>query len=515
MYLTQTLHRALQQSPDRPISVFGDRVRTVAECADRVARFADALRELGVGEGDRVGILSLNSDRYHEYLLAVPWANGVLNPVNIRWSAAEISYSLVESSTRVLLVDEMFTPMLPALRAAHPGLSTVIYLGDGAVPEGLLSYEKLIAGAAPVDDARRGGDALLGIYYTGGTTGTPKGVMLSHDNLMISALGSLATGEFLTARGRLLHAAPMFHLADGAAWMSGQLSGSTHVFVPMFTPQGVLEAIARDRVTDVLLVPTMIQMLVDHPGVDEYDLTGLRHLCYGASPISEAVLQRAAKAFPNAGLSQAYGMTELSPVATLLLPEDHEVDALRRSAGRAAPHAEVRIADENDADVPLGQVGEVLVRGDNVMLGYWNRPEETRAALRGGWMHTGDGGYLDDNGYLFVVDRIKDMIVSGGENVYSAEVENALAKHPAVAACAVIGVPDERWGERVHAVVVRAPEQRAGEDELRAFCREYIAGYKVPRSVEFVAELPMSGAGKILKRELRKAYWASDGKQVN
>jgi acyl-CoA synthetase (AMP-forming)/AMP-acid ligase II len=515
MYLTQTLHRALQQGPDRPISVFGERTRTVAQCADRVARFAGALRGLGVAEGDRVGILALNSDRYHEYLLAVPWADAVLNPVNIRWSPAEISFSLAESQTRVLLVDDMFAPMLPALRAAHPELATVIFIGEGPVPEGMLGYEELIAGSAPVADARRGGDALLGIYYTGGTTGMPKGVMLSHNNLLTSAMGSLATGDFITPHGRLLHAAPMFHLADGACWTAGQLVGATHVFVPMFSPGGVLEAVSRHQVTDMLLVPTMVQMVVDHPGISDHDLSSVRHLLYGASPISEAVLRRAAKTFPGAGFTQAYGMTELAPVATLLRPDDHEVEALRRSAGRAAPHAEVRIADENDDDVPLGTVGEVLVRGDHVMLGYWNRPEETAAALRGGWMHTGDGGYLDERGYLFVVDRIKDMIVSGGENVYSAEVENALAKHPDVAACAVIGVPDERWGERVHAVVVRAPEGQVDEQGLREFCREHIAGYKVPRSMEFVVELPMSGAGKILKRELRKAYWGSEGKQVN
>ena len=227
------------------------------------------------------------------------------------------------------------------------------------------------------------------IYYTGGTTGVPKGVMLSHDNLMISALGSLATGNVLTPRGRLLHAAPMFHLAGLASWVSGQLVGSTHVFVPMFTSSGVLEAVARHQVTDLMLVPTMIQMLVDHPGVGDYDLSSVRRLFYAATPISEAVLRRAVKTFPGAGFTQGYGMTELSPTATLLGPEDHEVEALRRSAGRAAPHAEVRIADENDLEVPLGTVGEVVVRGDHVMLGYWNRPDETATALRGGWMHTG------------------------------------------------------------------------------------------------------------------------------
>jgi acyl-CoA synthetase (AMP-forming)/AMP-acid ligase II len=514
MYLTQTLHRALQQEPHRTATVFGDRVRTVAESADRVTRLAGGLRELGVGTDDPVAILALNSDRYHEYLLAVPWVGAVLNPVNIRWSAAEIAYSLRESDTHTLLVDKTFAGTAERLREACPELSTVIFADDGPPPVGMIDYEQLISESAPVEDARRGGDDLLGIYYTGGTTGTPKGVMLSHRNLLTSAFGSLATGEFLTPGGILLHVAPMFHLADGAAWASGQLVGSTHVMVPSFTPVAALTAFSTHRVTDTLLVPTMIQLLVDAPEHTQYDLSGVRHLIYGASPISEAVLERAGKAFPNASFMQAYGMTELSPVATLLSPGDHQKPHLRRAAGRAAPHAEVRIVDPEDHEVPRGTVGEVVSRGDHVMLGYWNRPEETETALRGGWMHTGDGGYMDDDGYVYIVDRIKDMIVSGGENVYSAEVENALAKHPAVAACAVIGVPDEQWGERVHAVVVLRDGAETTAAELREFCHELIAGYKTPRSVEFTDALPMSGAGKILKRELRKPYWSDAAKQV-
>jgi acyl-CoA synthetase (AMP-forming)/AMP-acid ligase II len=515
MYLTQGLHRAAQQTPDLEATIFGDRVRTWAEVKDRVARLASALRSLGVEKDESVAILSLNSDRYSEYLFAVPWADAVINPVNIRWSPAEIAYSLVDSRTRVLLVDDAFAPMLTALKDLTPDLAVVIHCGDGPTPEGALSYEELISTHAPVEDVRRGGDSLAGIFYTGGTTGHPKGVMLSHANLFTSALGGVATGSWMQANGRVLHAAPMFHLADLATWIMRNCLGGTHVIIPMFEPTSVSRAIEQHGVTETLLVPTMIQMLVDNPAIEDSDLSSLRNLIYGASPISEALLERAAKAFPGAGLSQGYGMTELSPMATVLSPEEHQDPTLRRSAGRAAPHAEVRIVDADDNEVARGEVGEIVVRGGHVMMGYWEKPEETAAAVRDGWMHTGDGGYMDERGYVFIVDRIKDMIVSGGENVYSAEVENALAKHPAVAACAVIGVPDEEYGERVHAVVVLAEGQQLDHEQLRAHCKELIAGYKTPRSSEFVESLPMSGAGKILKRELRAKFWPQGGRAVS
>ena len=514
MQLTQSLNRAVQQDPHGTATIFGDRVRTWAESADRVARLAAGLRELGLAAGDRVGILSLNSDHYHEVLLATWWAGGVVNPINVRWSAAEIAYSLEDSGTAVLVVDDTFLPLVPAVREAAPVVRTVIHSGDGATPEGALALESLLEHGT-VADARRGGDDLAGIFYTGGTTGFPKGVMLSHTNLVTSALGSCAFGDFVVPGGRLLHAAPMFHLADLAAWNARNLIGGSHVIVPMFTPDGVIEAIETHRATDALLVPTMIQLLVDAPDVKEADLTSLQKVLYGASPISEALLERVRRTLPWVSLTQAYGMTELSPMATMLPPAAHEDPVLRRSAGRAAAHAEVRIVDVDDNEVPRGTVGEIVVRGPHVMLGYWNKPEETAAAVIDGWMHTGDGGRMDDAGYVFVVDRIKDMIVSGGENVYSAEVENALCQHPAIAACAVIGVPDDEWGERVHAVVVLQPGATLELDDLREHTKKLIAGYKAPRSIELVDALPLSGAGKVLKRELRAQHWRDADRAVN
>ena len=514
MYLTQGLQRAARATGDDTMAVGGGRIHTFSEVADRVARLAGAFQSLGAREGDRIAILSLNSDRYSEYLLATPWAGAVVNPINIRWSAAEIAYSLADSDTRMLLIDDTFALLLPELRSQFRDLATVIHCGDGATPDGTLSYEELVAANAPAPDAHRCGSDLAGVFYTGGTSGHPKGVMLTHDNLMTSALGSLASGYFLTSGGPLLHAAPMFHLADLGIWLAQVIRGGTHVFIPAFRPDWVLDAVQQHRISDLLLVPTMVQMFVDHPSLPDYDTSSLQSVMYGGSPISAALLERAAERLPSASFVQAYGMTELSPVATLLGPDEHHDPVLRRSGGRAAPHSEVRIVGEDDTELPRGEVGEIVVRGGHVMAGYWGKPEESSAALRDGWMHTGDAGYLDERGYVFVVDRIKDMIVSGGENVYSVEVENALARHPAVATCAVIGVPDDRWGERVHAVVVLAAGQQADQDELREFCKSLIGTYKVPRSFEVVDELPLSAAGKVLKRELRAKFWTGEDRSV-
>ena len=507
MYLTQGLHRSLQTTPDKIATIHGDRARTFAEQGDRVSRLAGGLKVIGVAEGDVVAILSLNSDRYVEYYAAVPWANAVLNPINIRWSPSEIIYALNDSGTTALLIDDAFAPMAAAILENCASVTTLIHCGDGPTPEGMVGYEQIIADSDHVADARRGGNQLAGLFYTGGTTGFPKGVMLSHRNLLTSALGSVASGYLLDKDATYLHAAPMFHLADLAGNLGASLLGCTHVTVPFFEPKSVLAALETHRCTDVLMVPTMIQMLVDHPEAGDHDLSSLKRLMYGGSVISEGVLNRAMALLPHLRLTQAYGMTELAPVATLLGPDDHH-GKLLQAAGQAAPHSEVRILDEEGNQVPTGTVGEICVFGANVMLGYWNKPEETVAVLKDGWMHTGDGGYLDENGFLFVVDRIKDMIVTGGENVYSAEVEGALSKFPGVLQSAVIGIPSDQWGETVHACVVRAPNVEVTAEELQTQCKALIANYKVPRSVEFLDALPVNGAGKILKRDLRARHAA-------
>jgi acyl-CoA synthetase (AMP-forming)/AMP-acid ligase II len=505
MFLTQSLHRSVQQRPDAIYSIFGSRTLTNAEVMDRVRRLAGGFRGLGVAKDDRVAILSLNSDKYLQAVLAVAWADAVVVPVNIRWSVKEIAYSLVDSGTKVLVIDDTFLPMLPALRDACAGLGEVVYAGEADTPAGAVSLDEMATHTEPVADAYRGDDEVAGIFYTGGTTGFPKGVMLSHRNLLATAYGSTASGTAVFG-GQVMYTAPLFHLAALWHWCASSLTDSTHVVIPAFEPVAVMQAVEKHRINTMLLVPTMIQMLVDHPEVGNYDLTCLEQLYYGAAPTSEALLERSRRILPGTRFVQGYGMTETAAIVSLLDDEDHNDPTRRRSAGRAAPHATVKIVDPDGNEVPRGTVGEITIAGGHVMLGYWNKPEETAAALRDGWMYTGDGGYMDERGYIFIADRIKDMIISGGENVYSTEVEGAVASHPAVAQVAVIGVPDADWGERVHAVISLVPGAELTIEELRDHCRSQIAGYKCPRSLDVVTEFPISGAGKILKRELRARY---------
>ncbi len=518
MNVTHGLRRVLQLAPGGLATACGDRRRTWREVGDRVARLAAGLGALGAAPGERVAILALNSDRYLEVYLATAWAGAAIVPLNIRWSLAENEDALRDCRPKVLLFDKTFATVALALGQALPGLE-LVYADDGEPPGNAAHYEDLVELSQPISDAMRASGELAGIFYTGGTTGRSKGVMLSHGNLMANALNSLA--EFPSSGHSVyLHAAPMFHVANAGGMYTLLLRGGANVMIPAFTPEGVMAVVEKERVTDTVLVPTMIQMLADHPKIGAYDLSSLARVSYGASPISEAVLRRAIAALPHTQFRQAYGMTELSPVATVLHWEDHIGEGFakgrHRSAGRPTYDCEVRIVDPHGQPVPAGVVGEIVVRGDNVMMGYWERPEETAKALVDGWMHTGDGAYMDEDGFVTIVDRVKDMIVTGGENVYSIEVENALAQHPAVAQCAVIGVPDEEWGEQVHAVVVPRSGAQVSADELIAFAKARIAHYKCPRSVEIrETPLPLSGAGKILKRELRKPFWEGQERRVH
>lgn len=498
LHLTQPLHRALREGADRIATIDGTRVRRWHEVVGRVRRVATVLAGRGVEPGDRVALLAPNGDVFVDLLFGTAWAGGVLVPINTRWSAAEIAHALADSAPRVLVIDHGFLPLLPAIRDAMPQLPPVIV--SGAVAEGFDDLDHLVAAAAEADERLRHGDDLAALLYTGGTTGASKGVMLSHRALLTYAMCLAGSGE--SAPGAcMLHTAPLFHVGALSGLLASLLNRARHVFLPAFDAGAVIAAIAEHRVSDLFLVPTMLQALLDHPAFGQHDLSCVERVYYGAAPIAPALMDRAIAAMPRVGFVQGYGMTETSGSVALLQPSDHRHAAHVRSNGRAVMAIEMRIVDADDREVPAGTHGEIVVRGDAVMRGYWNRPDETAAALRGGWMHTGDVGWMDADGYVHVVDRLKDMILTGGENVFSIEVESALSHHPAVAQCAVVGRPDDRWGETVHAIVVlRAP---ATADDLIEHCRDRIARYKCPRSIEFRTQLPLSSAGKILKAQLR------------
>ncbi len=521
--LSWVLADANEAFGDKLAVVAGERRHTYAELHDRCARLGGALDTLGVAPGGVVGILSLNSIEHLELWLGIPRAGRVMNDLNYRLAPAELAFIVDDCDTGVLVVDDAHLQIGLDLLEQSDKLKTLVLAGTGERPDGVLGYEELLQDADPQPASDAGGDDLAGIFYTGGTTGLPKGVMLTHANLVANAKHGLLCLEYRREH-TYLHAGPMFHLADGASTYAVTWVGGTHVIVPAFEPALVARTIAEQGVTHALLVPTMINMLVNHPAVDEHDLSGLQRVLYGASPMP-AEVQRAAFDKLGCELVQAYGMTEAAPLVTCLSAEAHtrglggeEPWAGRlRSAGRAiiGVRAEPRRDDGTRCDI--GEPGEIWVQGPNVMAGYWNRAEETAHALPGdGWYRSGDVAYRDEAGYLFVVDRAKDMIVSGGENVYSVEVENALFEHEAVLEAAVIGVPDERWGERVHAVLVLHPGATVETDAIVEHCRARIAGYKLPRSVEIRTDpLPKSGAGKILKRDLREAHWSGRSRGVN
>ena len=502
--ISDMLRRAEKLFGSNEAAMDGDQRFTYAELAERCRRLASGLRSLGVDRGDRVATLMANGHRYLEAYFAVPGSGAILVPLNNRHALPEHQYVLEDASVRVLIVDAAHAAVGAQLRA--PG-RTVLVAPDEY--EALLGRSEPTPLTGPVNE-----DDVAGLFYTGGTTGKAKGVMLSHRNVVFNAL-SVALSQNYSEHDAYLHAAPMFHLADGGSTYAITWLGGKHVFVPAFEPGAVLKAIESQRVTVSLFVPLMLLVLANDPRTPTTDLSSLRLISHGGAPIAASLLKRCIEVF-GCSLSQGYGMTEAAPALTVLQREEELVgDARLRSAGREVVGVEVTVRQPDGSLCAPGQVGEVVARGPNFMLGYWHKPEETARVLRDGWYWTGDGGYLDDGNYLYIVDRLKDMVISGGENVYSTEVEDALFSHPAVLECAVIGIPDDTWGERVHAVVVFRSGQTATDEELTEHCRKLIAGYKLPRSFEFTDALPKSGAGKVLKRDLREKHWSGLSRAVN
>jgi long-chain acyl-CoA synthetase len=526
MFIHQTLERARRLVPHKEAVIDGDTRLTYAQLAERVQRLAGALADLGLRPGDRIGIIMQNSHRYMETYFAAEQAGAVLVPLNQRLAPTEIAFILNDAEATHLVLDATHLPLYEAFKADVPTLRATIVAGsaDSAIPNPLsaIDYESALAAATPMMAPARDWQAgdMVQLYYTSGTTGRPKGVMLTQGNVMANACHAIMLMHF-TEQDVWSHATPMFHLADAWSCWTVTWVGARHVFLPEFTPRGYLQMLQDHHVTVSLLVPTMINAVLNEPDVRTFDLSALRLIAFGASPMPVGRLRTALSVFPHVTFMQLYGMTETAPFATNLVYDEAAVNGpehvVRRlaSCGREIPGVETRVVREDGSEVAPGEVGEIVMRGPNVMKGYWRQPEVSAETLRDGWMHSGDMATVDDEGYIFIVDRKKDMIITGGENVFSTEVENALYQHPAVLEAAVIGVPDAHWGERVHAVVVLKPGMSAEAQELSDFCRRHIAGFKIPRSVEFVDALPKTGSGKIQKAEIRDRYWQGYERRVN
>src|SRR5271163_2800049 len=503
---------------DRPNATaldFNDRITTFGELDKRANQMAQGLIALGQKPGARVGYLGKNVDRYFEVLFGAFKSGTVIVGVNSRLAPPEIAYVLNDAGCEVLFVTKEFYPAIDKIRGDCPQLKTVIAMDGGH--DNSPAYEEW-------RDAQTSSDPKLPIapdddviqLYTSGTTGHPKGVMLTNANYLaiIQAAEEMGVGAY-RPDDVVLIAMPFFHVAGVNIGLFSLAQGARGIVLGDIDPQVILKLIETKKVTYAFLVPAVILFLTQQPNVRTTNFSSLKLVSYGASPIA-ADLLLAAREIMGCEFMQVYGLTETTGGGTTLDPADHDpARGKLRSCGRPSPGHDIRVVDGEGRILVVGDVGEIQIRAPNVMKGYWNKADASAKALEGGWFRTGDAGYFDQDGYLYIHDRVKDMIVSGGENIYPAEVENAIFGHPAVADVAVIGVPDEKWGEAVKAIVVRKPGVAAEASDIVAYARDRIAGYKLPKSVDFVDALPRNPTGKILRRELRAPYWEGRARQVN
>ena len=506
--------------------VCGDERFTYREFNDRADRLSAALLRLGVRRGDRVAYLSFNCHRLLEAYYGVPQVGAILLAMNIRLTPEELAYILNDGAPRVLCFDPEFIPLVEALRPRAQSVEHYISLRDAKPPWALEEfYDELLAASEPakIDYREIDENSVAELFYTSGTTAYPKGVMLTHRNLYLHAFYT-AIGLWGTDHDVHLYTVPLFHVNSWGAPHIFTLLGGRHVMLRKFDPPAVLTLVQHEGITHMQLVPTMAIALLNHPDFSRYDLRSVRKILIGGAPTNTALIRQVEEKIPNCTAMGGYGLTETSPVVTIAhikahLANDPEEENLTRkaTAGYALAGSEVRVVDLDGLDVAADstQVGEIVVRGDVVMEGYWRQPEATAAALRDGWFHTGDLATLDEEGYILIVDRAKDMILSGGENVASAEIERVLYLHPAVLECAVIAIPDERWGEVAKAIITLKADRQASEAEIIDHCRKHLAGFKIPKSIEFADALPKGGTGKILKKVLREKYWAGHERRVH
>ncbi len=509
MLLSDVPALAAHHAPDQVAIRFQDRVLTYRDLLRRCWRLSNALAKVGEA-GDRVAILAENCPEYVECYYGVPGAAMALTLLNYRLSGRELAYIIGNAEPRVLVVEPKYLPTIRQIRAEIPSVERILLIGEEA--EDCENYDAFVAGGEPVEPARRAAESdLCWLLYTSGTTGLPKGAMLSHKNLMSAVVNSMCAWE--SAPDEIcMFTFPQFHVA-GYVMPMYHLRCWPVVLLRNFDPETLLRNVEAYGVTNTAMAPTMIAMLLEDPITDRFDLSSLKRIGYGASSMPAEVLRKARAKWPQVGFSTGFGMTELAGNVMFMSPADHERAAaeglpILRSVGRQMPLARVRVVDDEGRDAPPGAPGEIVIKGDQVLSGYWRNPEATQSSFVDGWFKSGDVGVWDEDGYLYIVDRKKDMILTGGENVYPREVEEILYEHPAVVEAAVLGAPDPKWGEKVVAVI--AARDRVSGAELVAFCRERIASYKKPRHVVFVETLPRNASGKVLKRELREKIAAGE-----
>jgi len=519
------LDRTAQLYASKEAIFCGDDVFTYTGYRQRVNQLSHALRRLGVARGDRVAYLALNCHRLLEGYYGVPQIGAILLCLNIRLGPPEIAFILNDAQPKVLILSRMLLPVWTAIRDQCPSVEHVLVMEGPAPDHHLPGYDEVIAHepvTAPDVPAIDEND-VAELFYTSGTTaGRPKGVMLTYRNLYTHALSTIIASQLTDTVVQIVGTVPLFHVN---AWGSPHYLvaiGAAQVVVPRFDPQIFCEAVQRHRGTHALLVSTMLNALLTYPDLDRYDLSSLQKIILGGAPAPYTLIEQARRRLKCACL-MGYGLTETSPVitmanlkSTLFDRPQEEKDRRQAMTGLPVIGVAIEIFDDMGRPVPHDgkSMGEICVRGDVVMKGYWNRPEETAAAFRDGWFLTGDIATIDDEGYINIVDRKKDIVISGGENVSTVAVEEVLYRHPAVHEAAVIGVPDPKWGEAVKAIVVLKPGQQVTEDELLRFCRQYLGGFQVPRSIDFMDELPKTGTGKIIKHELRERYWKGHESRV-
>jgi long-chain acyl-CoA synthetase len=499
--------------PDNEAFVYGRKRVTFSQFNVRVNRLIHALHDMGVKKGDVIGILSWNCLEYADIYGAAMKGGFIASPFNPRLKANELDYIINYSGANTLFVGAELLEMVNSLRLRLPGVENYISL-EGTDP-GMVDYDDLLAShrrQEPVVNIDE--DDLLCIIYTSGTTGIPRGALYTQRRFVDDSR-TLSIDMYLQPGDRRIQITPLFHIAGNSHFRSSLYTAGCNILLKTFDPAATLKIIQEERATHIDFVPTHLAAILNLPDLDKYDISSVKFLWYGGSPMPLEVVKKGIKVFGPV-LAQGYGQSESGPAIAHLSREDHDVldrpEAEQKkltSAGRPDIGVQVRIVDDEGKDVAPGEVGEIIVRSQHIMVEYWRKPEDTQATVRDGWLYTGDMGYCDEQGYIYIADRKKDMIISGGENIYPREVEEVLQRHPAVLEATVIGIPDPYWVEKVHAVVVAKKEARTTVEEIIAFCKLHLAGYKTPKSVDFVDALPRNPTGKILRRELREQYRAN------